>query len=164
MESLMQRPIRTLFLSLLVVTVLADCARLKDSKLNPFNWFKRSEQVEQTLIPPEALAARFDYRDVVDQVLSMSVEQTPGGAILRATGLPPVQGYFDGELVLQPVTEETQGVLVYQFKVHAPYTTTRVSTERSRIVVVALNLTAQKLEGVREIRVEGIRNARSVRR
>ena len=97
----------------------------------------------------------------MDQVSRIAIDTAPGGAILRAVGLPPTQGYFEGALVL---TRSEPGVLTYAFRIVPPTAASRVSTERSREVVVGLFLSDQTLEGIREIRVQGARNARGLRR
>ena len=97
-------------------------------------------------------------------MVSLRVEQVPGGAIIYATGLPPRQGYFDGELI--PVGREAanNGVLNYEFRNSAPFEQTRVSTRQSREVIVGRFVSEQTLNGVRQIRVSGATNALSVRR
>jgi hypothetical protein len=56
------------------------------------------------------------------------------------------------------------GVLTYRFVVAEPREATRVSTERSRRVTVAVMLTEFDLAGVRSIVVRGAQDQRSVSR
>lgn len=140
---------------------LAGCGAISDSSLNPFNWFGGSSEVE-TLVPLDPVEA--DPRQLIDQVTELRIERTPGGAIVRAAGLPPTQGYWDGALIPENRGDPVGGVLTYQFRISEPVTPQRVSTERSRRVTVGAFLTEQALEGVREIRVVGARNARAARR
>lgn len=144
-----------LLAALSLVVVLGAC----QSRLNPFNWFGRSAPVETVLIT-EAEAA--DPRALVDEVLSLSIEPFPGGAIIRAEGRSAVQGYWDAELVPRPI--EKEGVQVYDFRILPPITATDVNTPRSRQVAVAVSLSDIKLEGINQIIVQGARNARAVRR
>ena len=137
---------------------LAACGGMRDSKLNPFNWFGRSQETEKVALPE----APRDPRALVQQVIGLAVEEVPGGAIVRATGLPPTQGYWQAELVPQPVDET--GRLVLEFRVFPPVETMRAGTQPSREVVVALYLSNYKLETIREIVVQGEANARSARR
>jgi hypothetical protein len=137
---------------------LAACGGFRDSKLNPFNWFGKSEEVEKVAMP----AAPVDQRGLVQQVLTLQVEEVPTGAIVRATGLPPTQGYWDAELVAQPVDEN--GRLVLEFRVFPPIKAARAGSQPSREVVVATYLSAYKLESIREIVVQGATNARAARR
>lgn len=149
-----------LILILTLVGMLAGCASIAESRFNPFNWFGRGQEAE-TLAPGERPA---DPRPLVDQVTELVVERVPGGAIVRARGLPPTQGYYDGALVSETRNTPEDGVLTYQFRIVEPATPQRVSTVRSREVIVGLFLSDQTLEGVRSIRVEAARNARVARR
>jgi hypothetical protein len=145
-----------LVLSLCVL--LAGCGGFRDSRLNPFNWFGRSEPRETIVLPEKAA----DPRPLVAEVLSMSVEPMPGGAIVRATGRTPTQGWWKAELVPQPLTEG--GALVYEFRLLPPITPTDVNTPQSREVTVAEFISDIKLDAVREIVVQGSGNARASRR
>ena len=146
-------------LALMVAISIAGCARVSESRLNPFNWFGRSESAEVVQQAPNA-----DPRNLVTQVISLRVEQVPAGAIIHATGLPPRQGYFNGDLV--PVGGETpqNGILVYEFRSASPYTNTRVGPQQSREVIVGRFVSEQTLATVRQIRVNGATNALVVRR
>jgi hypothetical protein len=155
---------RTLIATVLILGTLAGCGRVAESRLNPFNWFGGSES-SPTLAPEGGYATiEQDRRRMVDQVSALAIERTPGGAILRAIGLPVEQGYYDGELVSVSDGKPVEGVLEYQFRIRPPVAPTRVSTVPSREVVVGLFLSNQDLDGVREIRVVGQRNTRAVRR
>lgn len=141
-----------------LAVALAGCGGVRNSKLNPFNWFRKSEPRETIVLPGE----KIDGRGLVEAVLSMSVEPIPGGAIVRARGQTPVQGYWQAELVPQPLTEG--GALVYEFRIFPPTTKTDVNTAQSRQVDVAIYISDVKLDNVREIVVQGATNARSSRR
>lgn len=144
----------------LVITVmlLASCGAVGKSRLNPFNWFRKSEVVA---IDP-ATQKQVDPRPLVADVISMVVEPYPGGAIVRATGLPPSQGWWDAELVALPVDEK--GVLVYEFHVFPPLGTRPANLPQSREITVAASISDFRLEGVNQIVVQGVNNARSSRR
>ena len=144
--------------ALLLCLTLMACGGMRDSKLNPFNWFGRSQEVEKVALPK----APADPRGLVQQVISLNVEEVPGGAIVRATGLPPTQGYWEAELVALPVDETGRQLL--EFRIFPPVETMRAGTPPSREVVVALYLSNYKLDAVREIVVQGEANARSARR
>ncbi len=150
---------RLLKIALLASLVaLSACGKVRESKLNPFNWFGNSRQVQTVSVE----AAPTDKRLFVDTVLSMQVEQIATGAIIRATGLPPTQGYWDAELVPLPLDEN--GRLVLEFRIFPPVTPAGVVNQQSREVTVALALSNIKLAPVREIIVQGAQNARSSRR
>jgi len=152
----MRTPIIAILLGSLILT---GCA----SKLNPFNWFKRSTN-EETLAQLPDPNVIIDHRGIVDQVTSLQIEKTGGGAIIHAVGLPPTQGFWDAELIPENGEQPVNGVLSYQFRIEQPPGFERQSTPHSREVVVGYFVSNFKLNGVSQIRVIGIRNARTSRR
>ena len=151
-------PAATAFLRpLILVAFVAGCGGFS-AKLNPLNWFKRGELRESIVLPEEAE----DRRPLVEDVLSLAVEPIPGGAIVRARGRAPTQGWWQAELVPHPV--EDTGVLVYEFRVFPPIAGADVSTPQSREIDVAIYVSDYKLEFVNEIVVQGANNARTSRR
>lgn len=154
---------RALIATVLILGMVAGCGRIANSRINPFNWFGSSTSAP-TMSEDGTVTGTPDYRKMVDQVASLNIEQTPGGAVIRAVGLPPQQGFYDGELVSVSGDAPVNGVLEYQFRIRPPVGATRVSTVPSREVVVGRFITNQKLAGVREIRVVALRNTRSMRR
>lgn len=151
-------PVSRRFLVLGLGLALTGCGGLRQSRLNPFNWFRKSEPRETIVLPGE----KTDPRGLVETVLSMAVEPIPGGAVVRARGLTPTQGWWEAELVARDVDEN--GVLVYEFRLQPPTGRTDVNTQRSREIDVAIYISDVKLENVREIVVQGATNARSARR
>lgn len=153
---------RPLLAALTALMVLQACGGFS-ARLNPFNWFGRSAPAE---VVAEAAASETgtsaDPRPLVDRVISMNIDSYPGGAIVRATGLPPSQGWWDAELVARPVDEN--GVLVYEFHVFPPKTPQPPGTQQSREIAVAANLTTRALAGITRIVVQGANDARSSRR
>ena len=144
-----------------LLAVLAGCGAV--SSLNPLGWFGRGERVE-TLTPLEPAAAVVDNRPLMESLVSLRIEQTPGGAIVWATGLPPTQGWWAGELVSETDGEPVNGVLAYSFRAVPPLGPTRFSTPRSREIVVGRVLSRQDLAGVSAIQVRAARNALAARR
>lgn len=152
---------RTPLLAALAITMtLAGCGTVRESRLNPFNWFGGSEE---TAPQPALPGAPVDRRILVENVVAMAVERMPGGVIVRATGMPPTQGYWDAELVARPVEG---GQIVYDFRVFPPITGAAVSTPQSRVIEVATFLSDFRMEseGIRQISVQGATNARTSRR
>ncbi len=141
-----------------LAVAVAGCGKVRQSRLNPFNWFRKSKPRETIVLP----GAETDPRPLVDTVLSMAVEPIPGGAVVRARGVTPTQGWWDAELVKRDVEEP--GVLVYEFRLQPPAEPTDVNTQQSREIDVAIYLSDVKLDGVHEIVVQGAKNARSARR
>lgn len=127
------------------------------ASLNPFNWFGSSQET----LAPSPLDKPVDQRLLVASVTDLTLERMQGGVIVRATGLPPTQGYWDAQLVARPVTD---GTITYDFRVFPPVGAAAVSTTQSREVTVASFLSDIQLENIREISVQGEGNARSTRR
>lgn len=146
---------RTLTVALASLLVLASCGFMRESRLNPFNWFGRSEQAERVVVAEEPQDPRF----LVENVVSMDVEPYSGGVIVRAKGITPTQGWWDAELV--ELEDDDPSHLVLEFRLLAPLTQTDVNTPRSREVVVATTLSPQRLEYINRITVQGATNARS---
>lgn len=151
---------KPLLAMLVVVLTISACGRIRDSRLNPFNWFGRSEPVAvvQTVDPTVAE----DGRQLVAEVTDLVLDRTAGGVIVRAVGLPPTQGFWEAELVARPIDEN--GVLVYDFRVFPPPGGGDVSTRQSREIVVAAFLSNIRLDSITQISVQGQGNARAVRR
>jgi hypothetical protein len=153
---------RRAVLILPVAALVAGCG-FTESRLNPFNWFGGGEEEVATFVPPDPVEA--DTRPLIAEVTALSIERTPGGAIVRATGLPPTQGFWGaGLLVENRGVADDGGTLTYQFRVLPPEDPASASTRQSREIVVGLFLTNQALEGVRAIRVVAEGNARVARR
>jgi hypothetical protein len=136
---------------LAVVLALAACG---ESRWNPLNWFGNS--TEETVAVVEVVT---DPRPLVAEVTALTVERTPTGAIVRARGLPPTQGWWAAELV--PVETESPAEVVYEFRVVPPPAPTASSTPRSREIVVATFIPNLRLAEVRRITVRGQNSART---
>ena len=146
---------------LILALVLAGCGRMRESRLNPFNWFGRSQETTVVATDPIVPGRPGDPRILVAQVTEMEVARHPGGAIVRATGLPPTQGWWDAALVAENNGEPVDGVLTYRFVVDQPLKQTRVSTPQSREVTAAAYLSDVKLADISQIVVLGAENSRS---
>jgi hypothetical protein len=152
---------KPLFLALCCAVSLAGCGRLSESRLNPLNWFGKSQAAQLEPLVPAAVA---DDRALVADVIDMKIDVLPGGAILRATGRAPTQGWWQAELVLREGPEEDPTRQVYDFRIFPPPAPTPSSTPQSREVTVAVYLSDIDLAGVQSITVQGATNARSSRR
>lgn len=172
---------KTLTIMLISTLTLAACGAVRDSRVNPLNWFgqSRSVPVEATQVAPvnpliprrnglfsnaRAEAEAYNGKPF-EQVTNLTVERIPGGAIIRATGLAARQGIYAVQLT--PVNEDEEpvdGVLTYRLEGVRPARATPVGSVPTREVVAARQLTDQELSGVRQIRVEGQLNAQVTRR
>ncbi|GGE24525.1 hypothetical protein GCM10011360_11190 [Primorskyibacter flagellatus] len=158
-------------LLLIAALVLSSCG---NSRLNPFNWFgkARSRAVAEDgvnpLIPERTSTPMFgrpeepDNRTPVSQVTELVVERVPGGAIVRATGVPLRQGAY--QVLLRPVEDGSvpEGVLRYTMLATQPLLPQ--GTVPSRQVTVGAYVSEQDLAGIRQIEVQGGTNVMSVRR
>ena len=149
-----------IILAILAISLtVSACGRIRDSRVNPFNWFGR-DRAETVVVTDEALLR--DPRPFVSEVLSLKVEPTPEGAIIRAIGLPSLQGYWNAELL--EVDRDDLSTLTYEFRVTPPPYQTRQSTQRSREIFAARAISASRLSKVRTITVIGQSNRRAVKR
>lgn len=148
---------------LLVLTLtLAACGTVRESRFNPLNWFGRSESVTVTegVVP----GVPDDGRRLVAEVTEMEVARQPGGAIVRAAGLPPTQGWWNTDLVAENGGKPVNGVLTFRFVIAEPLTAKPVSTPQSREVTAATFVSDVKLADVSQIIVVGAQNSRASRR
>ena len=151
----MKRPVTA---ALVAVLVLTSCGAARESRLNPFNWFGRSERVG-TLTP---VAEERDPRLLVADVVTLSIEPYSGGAIVKATGVMESQGWWQADLV--EVEGDDPSHLVLDFRVLPPVTQTPVGNARAREVTAATTLTPRRLEDITRVTVQGERSARTTRR
>ena len=168
---------RSIVLCLALTLVLSACGGVRDSRLNPLNWFGRdrpapvaAEEGEvNPLIPQESGLGLFSRnRDgaeyagqPVDVIRNLDVERVPGGAIVRATGLSRFQNTYSVRLTLVTLDGPVDGALEYRLEAIVPEAPIAGGSERQREVVAAVSLTDQELRGVRVIRVSGVENARA---
>lgn len=170
---------RSISLLLAATLVVSACASVRDSRVNPFNWFgqSRSEPIAREvntnpLIPKGGgLFSNSRAEDDIyvgrpfEQVTDLRIERVPGGAIIRATGLAARQGIYAVQLTPENEAEEpVDGVLTYRLEGIRPSRNTAVGTVPTREVIAARRLSNQQLVGVSRIRVEGQQNAQVVRR
>jgi hypothetical protein len=134
------------------------------SGLNPFGWFSGPRDNRVALEPEGGFATFEDTRPMVAQVTQTRFEPVVGGGVVHAVGLPPTQGYWDGELVEVSADPPEDGVLVLEFRIRPPLDAARSSVPRSREVAVAAYLSNPRLLPLREIRIVGAQNSISVRR
>lgn len=175
---------RLLTTSLLVATLtVTACGTIRDSRINPFNWFggSRSEPIQpdaraatNPLIPVSERGGLFSsVRDQVeeyngrpvDQVSGLVIERVPGGAIVRATGVSSYDGPYDVRLTPTTIdAEPVDGVVTYRLEAERPRDATRRTSQRVRTVTAAVRLSDIELADISVIRVEGARNAQTTTR
>lgn len=156
--------------------VLSGCSRLRDSRLNPGNWFGggRTAPVAGTtgaeanpLIPKTTRIRRKDRKQIyrgtpVDQVTSVIVEPTTAGAIIRVTGVSLQQGAFDVRLIADNKGEPANGGLTYRLMALQP-TDTPQGQVRQRTLHAGQFVSNHDLAVTQTIRVIGARNERVIK-
>ena len=156
--------LRTTLLSTAVLLTLSGCARISDSRLNPFNWFGNSTETtavapaDRRPLVPEGRGAIVDSRPMVQTITALSIDRAPSGAIVRATGVAPTQGYFNAELVEVGISN---GVLMLEFRAQAPTGFKAQGSARSREINAGYIIDTTTLAGIRSVRVQSATNART---
>lgn len=143
--------------------LLAACGGGGDgrgSSLNPFTWLQREPEVE-TLMPLD-IEEITDPRPLVTEISDVALVAAPGGAILRAVGLPATEGYFDADLVVDP-DRSTPGLMTLQFRAAEPLEPAPIGTAATRAITAATFLSNQTLAGLTRIDVLGAASSRSIR-
>lgn len=149
---------------LLAVSLVSGCG-FRESSANPFNWFRGASKSQEDGLAPKGgyKKGKLDNRGPVAQIENVTMERVPGGVILRATGLPPTQGWWDAELKAENDGRPVEGVLTYHFLIAGPHQQSRVSTVPSREVMVAAFISDIRLANTREIVIIGADGNRTIR-
>jgi len=155
----------TLLFLLLISTTVSGCARLADSRINPFNWFGRAENVTnvdangeiRALVPTNGLSVTVDSRDLVTTATSLRINRSPDGAIVQATGSTTGSGYYNVELV---PTSQVGGTLTLALRATAPATPQPGVQQISAAYV----LSNAELSGIRRVVVQAQSNVLTSRR
>lgn len=157
--------LRTTLLSTAILLTLSGCARISESRFNPINWFGNSREAPVTvdgeirpLVPEGRQTVVVDARPLVTSITALGVDRTPTGAIVRATGAVPTQGYYNAQLVNAGVSN---GVLTLEFRAQAPSGFESEGTQQSRQITAAYDISASDLAGIRTVRVQAATNART---
>lgn len=160
---------KTTALLLITALVLGGCGTVRNSRLNPMNWFGGAQETQVVQGSGNALIPRGNgmfrtgparYAGIpVDQVTGLVVERIPGGAIIRVEALADRQGSFNVKLVPETDADEpVDGLLAYTLAAEKPGRSP-VGTAPSRRIVAAHFVSDDQLAGTRTIRVSGARNA-----
>lgn len=170
----MRKPLVVFLASALTLTA---CGTIRDSNLNPFNWFggSRPAKLEQApansnpLIPVErrGLLRRKEVAYAgtpVASITALAIERVAGGAIIRVTGVSNSLTAFEVRLVAENEGEPVKGTLTYVLHALQPRPAPAGTPASSREVTAAQYISDEDLAQVRAIRVEGATNARVSRR
>lgn len=133
--------------------------------LDPTDWFGPREDEELvSLTPKGGFPPEGDPRAEIAQLTSLRIEQTTGGVIVHAKGVPPRLGYWQAELVPENDGEPENGVLSFSFRVAPPFWATSQGSPQQREINVAEFVSNGTLEGVSRIQVVGANRSLSARR
>ena len=128
---------------------LAGCSAVGESRFNPLNWNLGGTEPQAA----PAVVERTDPRPLIGQLTEFRVERTAGGAVIRATGLAPSQGWHSAALVPVPAGP---GILAYRFVAEPPSgRPTPVGPPATRTLTAADWQSDTALRGVRQILVTG---------
>jgi hypothetical protein len=141
---------RALILMTVLGLTLSGCGK---TNLNPLQWFGKARKGAQV----EVYVAPVDPRGLMDKVTAMDIEPVRSGVLVRATGLPPTQGFWDAALVQLP--NDGSGTLVLEFRVFPPVTPAAEGTKPSRQITAVASITNFNLDGITSIEVKGAQNA-----
>ncbi len=154
-----------------LLMTLTGCTQIANSRFNPLNWFGASTAAPvaaaattsdvRPLVPQNRTPVVIDNRPLVTSISALTVERTTTGAIVRASGVAPTQGFFNAELVPQGITD---GVLTLAFRAQAPAGFDAQGSALSRTIHAAYIMDRAELAAVRSVRVEAATNARVTRR
>ncbi len=143
--------------ALVALGLLAGCAGLSNSRINPLNWFKPRDKTYASF----SIEKPADPRPLIEMIVDMHIEKLPSGALVRATGRAATQGYWLAELVVNEVDEK--GILVIDFRAVPAAAGAAVSTPRSREITAAVSLRADTLASAKRIILRGAQNEKSAR-
>ena len=150
----MQGTTKNLIAAVAALTVLSGCAQISESRFNPLNWFGGSSEEATTLAgdiskyqgPPDTSVQ-------IAELVSMKVDRMPGGAIITAEGVAPIQGFWEPKLVV--ADSEDPGTITLDFRIQRPFRQHPAGAVPTRTVSAGAFLSDAKLRNVNRIIVRG---------
>ena len=159
---------------------LAGCSGLRDSRVNPANWFGKSQTVQRAapvpgettnpLIPEKRTSILQRKSDAeryigtpIYAVEGVVIERSAGGAIIKATGLSLRQGAFDVRLWPENGGKPANGVLTYTLRAIQRIDTPQGPVQTRRVEAGQF-VSSQTLDQVSEVRVLAQTNTATSRR
>ncbi|MBE3637832.1 hypothetical protein [Mangrovicoccus algicola] len=139
---------RTVLLSLSALGLTGACGRDSPNSLEPKGGY------------PNPTA---DGRELIPVVEEMSIEPTPGGVIVTATGRT-LPGYWDVALVAPAGPRAVETEIRLEFRVRPPVNPVPAGAQPVHRVSVGRFISNAELAGVSSIAVSGATNSRSSRR
>ena len=153
---------RKIGLSLCILVTVAGCARISNSRINPLNWFGKSEPTPvavasseiRPLVPENRSIVTIDQRSMVDTITAASIERTNDGAILTATAVT-IGAPYNAQLRLESVIGNTA---TYSFVAQ------NAGGNAPTAITVAEKLDHSQLASIRTIVINGANGGRQIRR
>jgi hypothetical protein len=142
--------------------VLAGCGGIRESRMNPMNWFGESRASERPDLG--RTSDTIDNRPMVPEVSTLVIERTSSGAIIRAEAVMPSGGWWDAELLSENFGRPIDGVLTLRFVAAAPRTPVPAPNAAARTITAVYAINQADLDTIAEIVVAGEGNARRIRR
>lgn len=152
---------KSLLTLLVVALTVTGCSTIRDSRINPRNWFGSSRAERPALGP---VSDTVDNRALVAQITALSIEPTSSGGLLRAEGVTATAGWWDGELVAGNFARPEAGVLTLRFVAAAPREPVADTGIQSRTLIAVYALTQAQLDSVASIVVTAEGNSRRINR
>ena len=151
-----------LFIGLTVASLaLGGCGQSNTLRWSPLNVLGLGDA--DAPVATAAAQPDTEIAPLIPEISALKLDRTPGGVILRATGLPTTQGWHGAELVAQ-VENALAGTLSFEFRARPPAEATRSSTPQSREITAAVFLSDFDLEGVNRLRVLAAQNSLAIAR
>lgn len=141
---------------------LAGCGTIRESRINPMNWFGESRQSERPDLG--RTSSVIDNRPMVPEVSTLVIERTSSGAIIRAEAVMPTAGWWDPELLTENFGRPVDGVLTLRFVAAAPREPVPAPNVAARTITAVYAINQADLDTIAEIVVTGQGNARRIRR
>ena len=141
---------------------LAGCGTIRESRINPMNWFGESRQSERPDLG--RTSSVIDNRPMVPEVSTLVIERTSSGAIIRAEAVMPTAGWWDPELLTENFGRPVDGVLTLRFVAAAPREPVAAANAAARTITAVHAINQADLDTIAEIVVTGEGNARRIRR
>lgn len=153
---------KTPLVALLVVALtVTACGTIRESRMNPRNWFGQAAEERPSL---GRTSDTVDNRALVAQITALTIEPTSSGALVRAEGVTPTAGWWDAQLVSPSLGRLEGGVLTLRFVAAAPREPAPDTGVQSRTLIAVYPVPAQLLDAISEIVVTGETNSRRTRR
>lgn len=151
---------RTILIACVVLTSVSGCASLRDSRVNPKNWFSQTKSAKDDSLIPELSVIQKSRQKVYSGTPVFALTQAHlrhaiGGKILEIHGVMDKIGSYDIKIIQDPdTTDQTLRLVVKSVSPRgAP-----IGNQAAREFTAATFLTTQELAGWKTIQVQSQSN------